>query len=61
MNDESERVERVGTVTYPVASFTLKKSHIRWLAEQATAKGTTKSGLLRDLLDKFIKSEREAA
>jgi hypothetical protein len=60
MSDDNERVERVGTVTYPVASFTLKKSHIRWLTEQASAKGTSKSGLLRTLLDKLMESEKAA-
>ena len=63
MNKEhdADRVRRPGTVTYPVASFTLKRSQIAWIAERAEAAGKSKSAFLRDLLKDIIEGKDKAA
>ena len=48
---DKDRVQRV-SLSFPVASFTLKASNIAWLGRQAKRLGTSKSEYLRGLLDR---------
>lgn len=58
--NDSERVVRAATVTYPVASFTVRQSHIAWIARAAKAAGLSKSEFVRRVFDRAME-EREAA
>lgn len=52
-------IETVTRETLPTASFSLKVSHIRWVAEQSIKRGISKSELIRSLIDREM--EQEAA
>ena len=55
------KIETVTRETLPTASFSLKVSHIVWIARKAKAVGTSKSELMRTILDRAIADEQERA
>ena len=59
MTDTIRDGEKVTRETFPTAAFTLKKSHIRWIARAAKAAGISKSEFVRNLFDRAMDDERE--
>ena len=61
MANDNEKVTRVVRVTLPTASFSLERSQIAWIEEQAAKLGKDKrSEFMRRLISKAMK-ESEAA
>lgn len=58
MTKDTEKVTRVVRVTLPTASFSLERSHIAWIEEQAAKLGKDKrSQFMRELIDKAMREE----
>jgi hypothetical protein len=61
MTTKDEMVTRVVRVTLPTASFSLKRSQIEWIEEQAAKIGRNqRSEFMRRLIDKAMKEEDAA-
>lgn len=53
--------DKVTRSTYPTAAFTIRQSHIRWIALAAKREGISKSAYVRRIFDRAMADDRERA
>lgn len=61
MTDTTRDGDKVTRATFPTASFSVKTSHIAWIARRAKSLGVSKSEFVRGLFDKAMREEERAA
>lgn len=61
MNETRGNEDTVTRETLPTAAFSIRGTHIRWIAQRAKELGVSKSAFVRDLLDRAMGDEGEKA
>ena len=61
MTDTIRDGDKVTRATFPTASFSVKTSHIAWIAQRAKSLGISKSEFVRRLFDRAMDEQERAA